>query len=173
MTDINIHGPGEGLPKSSTQTISMVVGWVLFIIGLCGILFSGFAGLHMGSLYSLIIAVSGGLLIYNGYKNNSRDAFRCCLAFGIFYGLHALAGWILGAPGVPQVGHTEMDSNLLQIIPKFHELGRNDHILNTILSVVLMGGAIDWWRRHSRQPGILEELKSERKTHRQDRPIRH
>jgi hypothetical protein len=175
----NLHSPGEGESKNFTQIISLFVGIMLFVLGLAGILFSGFAGLHLSSAYSSIISVSGVLLIYTGYKNNSRDAFICCLAFATFYGLHAIAGWVLGSPGTPQVGFDRPDPKWLQIIPRFHELGRNDHILNTILSLVLMGGAIDWWRRHSERGNrteVFRDIKSDYKTRihtHSNRPIKH
>lgn len=173
-----LHAPGEGKEKHSTQIISLFVGIILFVLGLAGILFSGFAGLHLSPAYSSIISVSGALLVYNGYKNNSQDAFVCCLGFALFYGLHALAGWIFGAPGTPQVGFDKPDPYYLQIIPKFHELGRNDHILNTILSIVLFGGAADWWRRHTQKghrTEVIKELKNdyENRLHHSNRPIHH
>jgi hypothetical protein len=183
METDNIHAPGEGEEKHSTQIISLFVGALLFIIGLCGILFSGFAGLHLSAPYSTIIAASGVLLFYTGYKNNSRDAFICCLAFTIFYGLHAIAGWVLGEPGVPTVGYSKPDPAWLQIIPNFHELGRNDHILNTVLSLVLLGGTIDWFRRNTekghRKENAVREYQGFREDHKRrtrtntNRPIQH
>ena len=141
--------------KHSTQIISLIVGGLLFVLGLAGILFSGFAGLHLSPIYSSIIAFAGGLLFYTGYKNESRDAFLCCLGFSLFFGLHAVAGWVLGEPGTPQIGYDRPDTYWLVIIPRIHELGRTDHILNTILAFVLMGGAIDWWRRNQKGHGIF------------------
>lgn len=173
--------PGDE-PMHFTQIISLIVGVLLTITGLCGILFSGFAGLHLGPAYSVIIVVSGVTLFYNGYKNHSRESFICCFGFAIFYGLHAIAGWVLGSPGTPNVGFDKPDPAWLQIIPNFHELGRNDHILNTILSVILMGGAIDWWRRNTEKghrKEVVREFKQFREDHRRkprtntNRPIRH
>ncbi len=135
--------------KHCTQIISLFVGGLLFILGLSGILFEGFAGLHLSTIYSTIIVASGTLLFYTGYKNKSLDAFLSCLCFSVFYGLQAIAGWVFGRPGVPSIGLDNFDSKWIKIIPNVHELGRNDHILNSILSLVLLGGAIDWWRRHS------------------------
>lgn len=174
MSDIETHGPGEGNPKNSTQTISLIVGALLFIIGLSGILFPGFAGLHLSPIYSTIIAAAGGLLFYSGWRNNSQYAFVCCLAFTIFFGLHAIAGWVLGTPGVPRIGFENPDPNWLAIIPNFHELGRNDHIMNTILSIVLMGGAIDWWRRNTlkgHRTEKIQEIKRDFKRPRTDKPL--
>lgn len=176
----SVYDPGKG-ERHSTQIISLFVGALLFVLGLSGILFSGFAGLHLSAPYSLIIATSGALLFYTGFKNKSRDAFICCLTFTIFYGLHAIAGWTLGEPGIPNVGYSKPDPAWLQIIPNFHELGRNDHILNTVLSLVLLGGTIDWFRRNTqkgrRKETIKREFKEFRDEHRRhridtNRPVR-
>jgi hypothetical protein len=159
--DADLDSAESEEPKHSTQVISLFVGALLFIVGLSGILFEGFAGLHLNSIYSTIIAVSGALLFYTGYKNKSLDAFLSCLFFSIFYGLQAIAGWVFGKPGVPSIGLDNFDQNWITFIPNVHELGRNDHILNSILSLVLLGGAIDWWRRHSeggKQKNTLREI---------------
>lgn len=172
-----LHAPGTGQPKHSTQIISLFVGGLLVIIGLSGILFEGFAGLHLSTIYSSIIALSGALLFYNGYKNNSRDAFISCLAFALFYGLHAIAGWVFGEPGIPNVGFDRPDPKWIAIIPNIHELGRNDHILNSVLSLVLLGGAIDWWRRHTHKGNRTEVIRDIRDDYRNrysnNKPIRH
>jgi hypothetical protein len=176
MENESLHPPGTGEPKHSTQIISMFVGGVLTVIGLAGILFPAFGGLHLGPFYSFFIATSGVLLLYNGYKDNSRDAFLCCLGFCLFYGLHALLGWAFGSPGLPQVGYDRPDPRLLQIIPGFHEVGRNDHILNTILTLVLAGGAFDWWRRHTDQRSVMSVIREFIDEHRRgslDQGIRH
>ena len=171
---IKLHSPGTGKAKNSTQIISMFVGGVLIILGLCGILFPAFAGLHLGPAYSFSILASGVLLMYTGYKNNSRDAYLTTLGFAIFYGLHALVGWVFGSYGIPQVGYDRPDPDLVRIIPGFHEIGRTDHILNTVLTLVLAGGAFDWWRRHTDQRSVTMVIREFLREHRQNkRPIRH
>ena len=145
--------------KHSTQIISLIVGAILTILGLSGILFSGFAGLHMGPLHSLSILAAGVILFYNGYMNNSRNAFLSCLGFTLFFAIHAIAGFVFGKPGTPTVGHPEAENYMLTIIPGFHELGKNDHILNTILAFVLLGGTIDWWRRNTERGNRSEPIK--------------
>lgn len=182
---VQLHSPGTGRPKNSTQIISMYVGGALTILGLSGILFPAFAGLHLGPAYSFSIAASGVLLLYTGYKNNSRDAFLTTFGFAIFYGLHAFAGWVFGSEGIPQVGYDRPDPALLKIIPGFHEVGRNDHILNTVLFLILAGGAFDWWRNKNDRRSVMEviresfsdrgadEINHEHQDHRDQRPIRH
>ncbi len=173
--DIRLHSPGEGRPKNSTQIISLGVGFILFALGLCGFMYPGFAGLHLGPLYSFSIFLSGILLIYNGYRNNGRDAFVTTFGFSIFYGIHAFAGWVFGSFGLPTVGNQTPAPNLLKIIPGFHEVARTDHILNTILMLVLAGGAFDWWRRSNKRKSVLRVVRDYFRDHRHERqrPIRH
>ncbi len=150
MENEQVHPPEPGKKKSRTQTISIIVGVALFILGLSGILFPAFAGLHFSAVSSSIIAVAGGVLIYNGgFKDHSLNAFYCCLSFGLYFGILALLGLILGEPGMPNIGYLRMDKSLFTIIPNVLELGRLDQILYGILSVVLLGGAVDWWRQNT------------------------
>lgn len=149
--DEMLSSMSENKQRRLTHFISFFVGAFLFILGLCGILFSGFAGLHMSSLYSIIISISGIIIFYYSYTNNPLNAFRACLGFALFFGLHALAGFTLGKPGVPSLGDSSADAKLLVLVPGFQELGSVDHVLNAILGFALMGGAIDWWVRYSSQ----------------------
>lgn len=178
MNNHSVYDPGKGV-RHSTQVISLIVGAILFVLGLSGILFEGFAGLHLSAPYSSIIAFSGAMLFYTGFKNKGREAFLSCLIFSIFYGLHAMAGWIFGEPGTPRVGFDRPDTAWLTIIPNVHELGRNDHILNTILSFILFGGAVDWFRRNSEKghrKDIFTDMKkdyTEKYRTNSKRPIHH
>ena len=142
--------PNVGPKKNTTQTISLIVGALLFVLGAAGLLFPAFGGLHLSIVHSLIIVAAGATLFWNGYRrNHPRSAYLTCLCFGIFFAVHALAGFILGQPGVPAVGYAQYDSSVLRVIPNFSELATIDHILNSVLAVVLLAGAYDWKRKHS------------------------
>lgn len=146
------HPPEPGKTKGRTQVISIIVGAGLFILGLSGILFPAFAGLHFSPLTSTIIAVAGGTLLYNGgFKDNSLYAFFACLGFGAYFGILALLGFILGEPGMPTVGYLRMDPHLLRIIPNVLELGWMDQVLYAILAVILLAGAFDWRMQNKRR----------------------
>lgn len=144
-----IETNAETRQRRLTHFISFFVGLFNVILGLCGILSPGFAGLHMSALYGIIIAVSGIIIFYFSYVDDSRNAFRACLGFAIFFVGHAIAGFVFGEPGVPSLGHSSADAKLLVLVPGFQELGSVDHILNAILGFLLTGGAIDWWIKYS------------------------
>jgi hypothetical protein len=146
---VHIHPPESGKPKVPTQMISLIFGSLLFVLGLAGILSPSFAGLHMSLVHSIIIALAGAILFYNGHGNDSWKSFLSCLIFGLFFGIHAIVGFVMGGPGVPQVSYHAPDTAFLRIIPNFKEFGKADHTLNAILGVVLLGGALDWFKRHS------------------------
>lgn len=158
VSNIHPHPPQSARKKNFTQTISLMVGFVLVVLALSGLMFPAFAGLHLSIAFSLVALMAGVLLFWNGYKNyHARDAFITCLAFGAFFGALALFGFIFGSPGMPNIGYQRFDPLLVRVIPGFIEMGRNDHIFNAVLSAILFGGAIDWWRRHKEAgEGVLE-----------------
>lgn len=173
MTEHEHISPPTGFqPRNFTQVISLMVGAALFILGACGLLFPGFAGLHLGILHSLILAVAGGTLFYNGgWKDNSFYAFLCCFFFGAFFGLLGLIGFIFGKPGTPSIGHTSPDPNLFILIKGIAEYGRLDHIMNAIVGIILFGGALDWQRRIGLSGGL--RLRDAAKKEVKDRKRRH
>lgn len=142
------HPPEASPPKNTTQGISLVVGFVLFVLGLAGMLSPSFAGLHLSIPHSLIISATGAMLFYNGYTDNSWNAFLCCLGFGLFFGTYSILGFVLGEPGTPTVGYQGFDPFLVKVIPRVQEFGRADHVLNGVIALILLGGAMDWARMH-------------------------
>lgn len=144
QTRSHVHPPRREKKKNTTQTISLMVGFLLFIIGLAGLLYPAFMGLHLSIFHSLLITTAGATLFYNGYKVNSRGAFTSCLGFGILFALFSLSGFIFGQPGQPTVGFQAFDPRTLDIISGVESLGTLDHILNAVIGVILLIGAYDW-----------------------------
>lgn len=146
--DAHPHPPQAGKPKNITQTISIIVGFILCWISLAAIPLPSFAGLHLSVFHSTVMFIAGATLMYNGWKDNDRTAFLACLLFGIYFGFQSVVGFMFGKPGIATVGQTGSDPDLLRIIPHFAELGTVDHVMNGIIAVVLLGGAADWWSIH-------------------------
>lgn len=154
METTHAHPPVQGKMKSITQTISLVVGFILCWIAGAALPLPSFAGLHMSIFHGVIMFIAGATLIYNGWKDNDRYAFLACLGFGVYFGVNSLLGFMFGSPGEATVGLTGPDPMLVQIIPRFAEMGTVDHVMNGIIAVVLLGGALDWWNVHRERKGL-------------------
>jgi hypothetical protein len=142
------HAPQPMKTRNYTQTVSIAVGCFLMLIGLSGILNPAFMGLHLPPMHSAVLVGGGCLSIWSGIVDDSHKAYLSNLGLGIFFALNAIAGWILGEPGQPQVGHDARDQLLVKIAPGFIELGLVDHILHTVLAIVFVSGAISWKIHH-------------------------
>lgn len=148
--DPNAYHYGESLHKKKvyTQTVSIVLGCVMIIIGLAGLLNPGFAGLHLSIMHSLVLCGTGALSIWTGVIEDTRKAYYTNLVLGVWYAVHAIAGYLMGDPGIPTVGWDAPDDLLIRIAPGFLELGRVDHILHTVLAIFFFSGAYSWMKSH-------------------------
>lgn len=135
--------------KNYTQTVSIAVGSFMIIIGLAGILNEEFMGLHLSAMHSLVLCASGSSAIWAATLEKTRKTYYVDLGLGIFFALNAIAGFMLGSPGVPGVGYEGADSLLLRIAPGFIELGLLDHLLHTFFSIFFFTGAFSWKRHHN------------------------
>jgi hypothetical protein len=140
----------SGLQRTPVQKVCLGIGVIFIVIGLAGILMPGLMGMHLSITHDLIHLASGALALWVGSSRYPSRAYAYCIAFGSVYGLLGLAGFFLGTPGYPGVGHMEADQNLLRIIPNVFELGTIDHIFHIMLSAVLLFTAYAW-KRASRE----------------------
>ncbi len=134
--------------KNFAQTTTMGLGFFLILLSLCGLLLPSFAGLHLSAMHATSLGFCGVLAVWAGGQDNFRKNFVVDISLGLFFFFHALAGFLLGAPGKPGVGFEAMDPLLVKIMPGFNELGRNDHILHTILAVTFFLSALFFWRHY-------------------------
>lgn len=138
----------QSRPKSYTQSVSIAVGCFMIIIGLSSLLNPEFMGLHLSAMHSLVLSAGGCFAIWAGTITDTLQAYRVSLALGIFFALNAIAGFLLGEPGTPQVGYDAPDDLLLRLAPGFLELATLDHIFHTLLAIFFISGAYSWKRHH-------------------------
>jgi hypothetical protein len=138
--------------KTPVQKVCNGIGVVFIVIGLAGIMMPGLMGMHLSLTHDVIHLASGALALWVGNSHVPKRAYTFCIAFGAIYGLLGLAGFIIGSPGYPGVGHMEADQNLLRVIPNVLEFGTIDHIFHVLLSAVLLFTAYAW-KRASREVG--------------------
>ena len=86
--------------------------------------------------------VSGIIALYLGFAGSWQAAKKFCIVFGAVYLLLGILGFVLGAPGVPDMGMEKMgsDPNLWRVLPGTLELGRMDHIVHLLLGIVFLAG---------------------------------
>lgn len=124
----------------------------------------GFMGMHLSMSHNLVHVASGALALWCGYGEDSRRAYNFAMAFGTIYGLLGLAGFIVGQPGYPGVGHMEADQNLLRVIPNVLEFGTMDHSIHILISAVFLFSAFAWKRRHQDADRNLVDVQRRRDT---------
>jgi hypothetical protein len=137
------HSSGHrvALNRSITERICLGVGYVFILLGLIGVLRPAMLGLHLSMAHNFINIISGFLALLAGYSN-PRKAFAFCLLFGGIFSFLGIAGFVIGAPGYPEVvGYMEADQNLFRIIPDYLEFGTIDHLFHLLVGTFLIYSA--------------------------------
>lgn len=134
-----------------SQKVCIGTGIFFILVGLLGLVLPGLFKLHLSLAHNLIHLVSGALALWAGYADDFRRSYYFCLVFGVAYGLLGLWGFFFGATGYPDVGHLEIDDNLLRVIPNALEFGTADHTLHLLLSALFLVTAYVW--KKNRQTG--------------------
>lgn len=135
-------------PRSVTQKVCIGLGIFFVVAGLAGIVMPGMLGMHLSFAHNLIHLLSGALAIWVGYSDDPKKAYNFAVAFGSVYGLLGLAGFIIGNPGYPGVGHMEADQNLLRVIPNVLEFGTADHTVHIIIAAAFLASAYAWKKQN-------------------------
>jgi hypothetical protein len=133
--------------RSVVQNTCVGLGIFFILTGLIGLIMPGFMGMHLSMSHSLIHIVSGALALWAGFADESRRAYTFSVVFGSLYGLLGIAGFIIGVPGYPGVGHMAADQYLWRVIPNILELGTIDHTVHLILSAAFLLAAYNWKKR--------------------------
>ncbi|MFL5784178.1 MAG: DUF4383 domain-containing protein [Bacteriovoracaceae bacterium] len=134
--------------RSSIQKVCIVMGIFFVLMGIAGIALPGLMRMHLSMAHNLIHLVTGALALSFGYSDNSRKAYNFAVAFGVVYGILGIAGFVIGQPGYPGVGHMAADQNLLRVIPNVLEFGTMDHSMHIIFSAAFLLAAFAWKRSH-------------------------
>lgn len=148
-TVMNSHHSHHGIvtQKTAIQKVAIGMGLAFLGVGLVGIITPGFMNMHLSMAHNLIHVGSGALALWAGYSDSPKKAYTFCLSFGSVYGLLGLAGFLIGQPGYPGVGHMEADQNLLRVIPNVLEFGTADHSVHLLLSAIFLFSAYSWKKK--------------------------
>lgn len=133
--------------RTSIQKVTIVLGVAFLLVGVAGIFMPGLMAMHLSMAHNLIHLATGALALSAGYSESSRKAFASAVVFGAIYGFLGIAGFIVGQPGYPGVGHMEADQYLFRIVPNVLEFGMMDHSIHLFLSAAFLFAAYSW--KHS------------------------
>lgn len=134
--------------RTSIQKVCIILGAAFILIGIVGVIMPGLMSMHLSMAHNLIHLISGAMALTFGYSDNSQKAYNFCVAFGVVYGLLGIAGFVIGQPGYPGVGHMAADQNLLRVIPNVLEFGTMDHGVHILLSAAFLFSAYAWKHSH-------------------------
>lgn len=147
-TIINQNARPAFATRSTIQKVCIVLGAFFVVAGLGGIFMPGMMGMHLSMSHNIIHLASGALALAMGFSDNSKSAYTFAVAFGVVYGLLGIAGFVIGQPGYPGVGHMAADQNLLRIIPNVLEFGTMDHSVHVIIASAFLLSAYAWKKSH-------------------------
>lgn len=136
--------------KTFAQEFSVFIGTALVVVGFIGFVVDNLMGMHLSSPHNFIHLIGGALLVWFGFKSE-RQAKKCALIFGAFYAVLGVLGFIVGTPGMPNVGHLVRDDSLWMVSPEHLELGSRDHVIHLVIAAALIGGALIKFRRLRRE----------------------
>ena len=132
---------------SYIQTVNMAMGCLMNLIGLAGLLYSEFMGMHLSPIHCLVLCSTGCLAIWMSTHSNYKQLFWLSMILGGFYAINAGVGFFLGSLGDPGVGYRAPDALLIKIAPGFIELGLVDHCVHAFLSLFFFTGALSSKKR--------------------------
>lgn len=134
-------------PRLAVQKVSIGMGIFLVALGVVGIATPGLLGLHLSFLHNMIHLIAGVVAIWCGYSDDPKKSYGFAMGFGVFFALIGVAGFLLGEPGYPGVGHMEADEHLLRVVPNALEFGSVDHFVHLVVAAILLVSAYSWLRR--------------------------
>lgn len=144
-TTFNTNGPVI-MARTTIQKVTIGMGIFFVVVGIAGIIMPGMMGMHLSLAHNIIHIASGALALWCGYADDPRRALHFATGFGIFYGLLGVAGFVMGRPGFPGVGHMEADQSLLRVIPNALEFGTMDHGIHLLISAIFIASALIYRR---------------------------
>jgi len=136
MNPRRMHHHGN-VDRTAAQKVCMGLGVAFILFGLFGTLMPGFMGMHLSMLHNFVHIASGVVAILFGFSSG-KASFLYSLWGGSIYAFLGIAGFILGAPGYPEVGNMEADQNLFRFIPGFLEFGTTDHAVHLFVGIFLL-----------------------------------
>lgn len=126
----------------SVEMITLVIGFMMIIIGAGGLLSPTFLGLQLSLMHCLVLIGTGALAVWSGLLRRSDDktAFRIVLFLGFFYMANAVLGYLLGDATMNRTG---LNVDLIRrFAPGFIELELRDHVMHALFAIWFFADAL-------------------------------
>jgi hypothetical protein len=121
--------------------IATILGVGFLLVGIAGFVAPSLLGMHLSMTHNVIHLASGAVSLWFGLKGTPSAARSFCIAFGAFYGLLGVAGFLFGTSATPTVPGPA-DARLLRVIPGAFEPGTSDHIVHILLGAIYLFGGL-------------------------------
>lgn len=129
---------------SSTEMITLVLGFMMMIMALGGILDPTFLGLSLSPMHSFVLGGAGALAVWSGLFRDQDEnrAYQINLILGLFFLANAIAGVLLDGAVLER---TAINENLIRrVAPGFLDLKLGDHIMHGFAGIWFMIDAFLW-----------------------------
>lgn len=137
------------------KTIATAMGALFLLVGLVGLLgiADNIAGFHLSVAHDIVHILTGAVALYLGLRGTLSAARLFCIAFGGFYALLGIAGFVFGSDQPSSMPGMAMgNSNLLRIIPGVLEVAR------PITSTTSSPASFSLSQDYSRKRQLIEPL---------------
>jgi hypothetical protein len=133
--------------RTIAKAEAAMLGIFLIFLGFGGMVYPGYAGMHLSLAHSLMLIVTGAISFYEGIVGTVGGTSSFSLVFGFFYAMLALAGFAFGGEGEHTLVRIEHgpDSDLLRIVPGYLEFALYDHLLHLGLAALYLITALLGW----------------------------
>jgi hypothetical protein len=130
--------------RTIAKTEAAMLGIFLVFLGFGGMVYPGYAGLHLSLAHSLILIFTGAVSLYEGVAGTVGATSSMSVVFGVFYAALAIVGLAFGGEGEHTLLRIEHgpDSSLLRIVPGYLEFALYDHLLHFALATLYFLAAL-------------------------------
>lgn len=116
------------------KLICKILGAGFVLIGLFGYLAPGLLGMHLSVTHNIIHLVSGAVALYFGFAASYHAARIFCFAFGAFYLLLGLAGFVAPALVMDLIDGHQVSGAANDLTP--------DNLVHILLGAAFLIGAL-------------------------------
>jgi hypothetical protein len=133
-----------GAKRNPLQNVCFGMGLLFLLLGVIGLVVPGLFKMHLSFLHNVIYIVTAFMAFFSAQSSDPEKSRTFAMMIGLFYGVLAFLGYVVGQPGYPGIGNLSEDQYLLKIIPNVLEFGRRDHAFHLAICAILLFSRFAW-----------------------------